>query len=103
MNNANTNCQEFLDKEVTIYYGEDKEVQGVIINSTPDLGITMQFSKIKDSDVLSYSDFNNKIFIPFDSINDFKSGLCMVEDNGVLEQSMYIEDFEKNNDYTDKS
>ena len=53
MNNANTNtnCQEFLDKEVTIYYGEDKEVQGVIINSTPDLGITMQFSKIKDSDV----------------------------------------------------
>ena len=65
MNNANTNtnCQEFLDKEVTIYYGEDKEVQGVIINSTPDLGITMQFSKIKDSDVLSYSNFNNKIFI----------------------------------------
>ena len=61
MNNANTNCQEFLDKEVTIYYGEDKEVQGVIINSTPDLGITMQFSKIKDSDVLSYSNFINKI------------------------------------------
>ena len=82
MNNANTNtnCQEFLDKEVTIYYGEDKEVQGVIINSTPDLGITMQFSKIKDSDVLSYSDFNNEIFISFDSIKDFKSSLCMVED-----------------------
>ena len=78
--NTNTNCQEFLDKEVTIYYGEDKEVQGVIINSTPDLGITMQFSKIKDSDVLSYSEFNNKIFIPFDSIKDFKSSLCMVED-----------------------
>ena len=103
MNTTNANYQEFLDKEVTIYYCEDKEVQGVIINSTPDLGITMQFSKIKDSDVLSYSDFNNKIFIPFDSINDFKSGLCMVEDNGVLEQSMYIEDFEKNNDYIDKS
>ena len=82
MNNANTNtnCQEFLDKEVTIYYGEDKEVQGVIINSTPDLGITMQFYKIKDSDVLSYSDFNNEIFIPFDSIKDFKSGLCIIED-----------------------
>jgi hypothetical protein len=40
----------------------------------------MQFSKIKDSDVLSYSNFNNKIFIPFDSIKDFKSSLCMVED-----------------------
>lgn len=68
--NANTNCQEFLDKEVTIYYGEDKEVQGVIINSIPDLGITM-FSKIKDSDVLSYSDFNNKIFIRVSQVSPF--------------------------------
>ena len=76
---------EFLNKEVTVYYEADKEVQG-ILSDTSDLGITVQLSKIKDKDVLSFQSFNNTIFIPFSSINDLKSGLCMIEDEEVLEQ-----------------
>lgn len=79
MNNTSTNFQEFLNKEVTVYYEADKELQG-ILSDTSDLGITVQFSKIKDKDVLSFQSFNNTIFIPFSSINDLKSGLCMIED-----------------------
>lgn len=85
MNNTSINFQEFLNKEVTVYYEADKEVQG-ILSDTSDLGITVQLSKIKDKDVLSFQSFNNTIFIPFSSINDLKSGLCMIEDDGVLEQ-----------------
>ena len=84
MNNTSINFQEFLNKEVTVYYEADKEVQG-ILSDTSDLGITVQLSKIKDKDVLSFQSFNNTIFIPFSSINDLKSGLCMIEDEEVLD------------------
>mgnify|MGYP000653320179 FL=1 len=79
MNTININLKELLNKEVTVYYGTEKEVQG-LITKIDDLGISLEFSKIKDDDVLNYKTFNNTIFISFNSVRDVKIGLHIVDD-----------------------
>ena len=79
MNTININLKELLNKEVTVYYGTEKEVQG-LITKIDDLGISLEFSKIKDEDALNYKTFNNTIFISFNSVRDVKIGLHIVDD-----------------------
>ena len=79
MNTININLKELLNKEVTVYYGTEKEVQG-LITKIDDLGISLEFSKIKDEDALNYKTFNNTIYISFNNVRDVKIGLHIVDD-----------------------
>lgn len=88
MSKNNIDFETYLNKEITISYCEEKQVQGVLTKISPNLGVTINFSKIKDNDIIHYTSYNNNLFLPFCFINNLEVGLCMIDEEECLENDL---------------